>query len=156
MQNRFWVIVLELVCKVYRHSAQRWDLLVFRPVYFTIFTVVNQLDSKLINLPLYSAITICCGWLKWNLGSAEKTKSEFTTSPKGFSASKCDVGNWIFSKSKEFLRNCLENYWIFLGFFWRIFLEEFFWKNFFGGSFWKEFLGGIFWEDFFWRNSYIC
>ena len=26
-------------------------------------------------------------------------KSPKTTSPKGFSASKCDVGNWIFSKS---------------------------------------------------------
>ena len=27
------------------------------------------------------------------------------TSPKGFSASKCDVGNWIFSKSWEFFGN---------------------------------------------------
>ena len=46
------------------------------------------------------------------------------TSPKGFSASKCDVGNWIFSKSKELFEKLLEN-----------FLEDF--------------LGGIFWEDFF-------
>ena len=29
------------------------------------------------------------------------------TSPKGFSASKCDVGNWIFSKSWEFFGNSL-------------------------------------------------
>ena len=36
-----------------------------------------------------------------------------TTSPKGFSASKCDVRNWIFSKSWEFLGNS----WIFWEFF---------------------------------------
>ena len=29
------------------------------------------------------------------------------TSPKGFSASKCDVENWIFSKSWEFFGNSL-------------------------------------------------
>ena len=47
------------------------------------------------------------------------------TSPKGFLASKCDVGN------RNFLRN------------WRIFLEEFFEKleDFFGGFFWKECFG---------------
>ena len=48
------------------------------------------------------------------------------------------------------MRNCLEFFWIFPGFFggifW-IFLEEFF-----GGFFWEDFLGGIFLEDFFGRN----
>ena len=65
------------------------------------------------------------------------------TSPKGFSASKCDAGNWIFSK--------LGIFWIFSGFlrgifwiFWRNFLEEFFGRISFGGIFNKIFLGGIF------------
>ena len=57
------------------------------------------------------------------------------TSPKGFSASKCDVGNWIFSKSYEFFE-------ILSGFFfdiWRIFriFFGFFW------NFWEDFLEGI-------------
>ena len=70
------------------------------------------------------------------------------TSPKLFSASKCDVGNWIFSKlwifekffgnSLDFLRKFLED---FMG----GFLEGFFWEDFFGGGFlWEDFLGGIF------------
>ena len=49
------------------------------------------------------------------------------TSPKGFSASKCDVGNWILSKSWEFLL--------------RIFWESF-------GNFLEDFLGGFFWKEF--------
>ena len=58
------------------------------------------------------------------------------TSPKGFSASKCDVGNWILSNC---LRNCQE---IFQNF------QEIF-ENFWGGFFWKDFLGGFFLEEFF-------
>jgi hypothetical protein len=53
------------------------------------------------------------------------------TSPKGFSASKCDVGNWIFFGG--FFKKLI-------GIFWRIFL---------GGIFWEEFFGRIFWEEFF-------
>jgi len=52
------------------------------------------------------------------------------TSPKGFSASKCDVGNYF------------QNLRIFLGNFW----------DFFGGFFWRNFLGGIFWLDLFGKN----
>ena len=57
------------------------------------------------------------------------------TSPKGFSASKCDEGNWIFSK-----------YWIFFGNFLGFFLEFliFFW-------FFLDFLGN-FWD--FFGNSF--
>ena len=68
------------------------------------------------------------------VGSHSKVK----TSPKGFSASKCDVGNWIFSKLEIFEKlfgNCLDFFGIFGGFFWRIFLGGFFWRNFFGGIF---------------------
>ena len=70
-------------------------------------------------------------------------------SPKGFSASKCDVGIFFDFFFLKFLRNFFEE-----------FLEEFFWRNFFGGIFrekffWRIFLGGffgrIFWEDFFGR-----
>ena len=39
------------------------------------------------------------------------------TSPKGFSASKCDVTNWMFSKSYEFFEKLFGNVWIFLDFF---------------------------------------
>ena len=63
------------------------------------------------------------------------------TSPKGFSASKCDVGNWIFSKSKEFFEKLLGK---FLDFWEDFFGRIFFWKNFleevFGRNFWEEFL----------------
>ena len=105
-------------------------------------------------------------------------ENETKTSPKGFSASKCDVGNWIFSKSWNFLRKCLDIFWnlwgiffIFL-FFWKLFgnfwnfifliffskflgnfSEGFFWEDFLGGFFWEDFFGRIFWEDFFGRNS---
>ena len=56
------------------------------------------------------------------------------TSPKGFSASKCDVGNWIFTK--------LETFWEIVLMFW--FFGGIFWKNFFGGFFGEDFLGGMF------------
>jgi hypothetical protein len=49
------------------------------------------------------------------------------TSPKGFSASKCDVGNWIFSKSWECFGNVLG---IFLGNFLRILCEFIVWEFF--------------------------
>ena len=66
--------------------------------------------------------------------------TSFKTSPKGFSASKCDEGNWIFSKKFEKL---FEIFWIF---FWNFF--GIFWEDFLGGNF----LEGMFWEDFFGRN----
>ena len=54
------------------------------------------------------------------------------TSPKGFSASKGDVGNWIFSKLGTFW----ELFWIFCeDFFRRIFWEDFFGRTFLGGFF---------------------
>ena len=78
------------------------------------------------------------------------------TSPKGFSASKCDVGNWICSKLGIFEKlsgNFLDFlgffgifFWIFRGFFLEeYFLEEFFGEDFFGGFF----LAGFFWQEFF-------
>ena len=85
------------------------------------------------------------------------------TSPKGFSASKCDVGNWIFSKLGTFweivgkffglFRDFGGNvFGFFLDFFWGMFWEEFlggvFWEDF-----WEDFFGRIFWEDFIGRNS---
>ena len=65
--------------------------------------------------------------------------------------SKCDVGNWIFSKSKDFFEKLLGfvggiflNFW---GNFLRFFLEDVF-----GGMFMEEnFLGRFFWDKFFWR-----
>jgi hypothetical protein len=61
-------------------------------------------------------------------------------------------------KIRNFLRNCLENFCIFSGFFGGIFriflgffLEVFFGRILFGGFFWEDFLGGFFWEDFFGR-----
>ena len=64
------------------------------------------------------------------------------TSPKGFSASKCDLWNWIFSNL----------FWE--DFFGRKFLGVFFRRIFLGGIFWGrnftgELLGRIFWEEFF-------
>ena len=46
------------------------------------------------------------------------------TSPNGFPASKCDVGNWIFSKSSEFLGNFLGIFGEFLGFLWEVFRKS--------------------------------
>ena len=54
------------------------------------------------------------------------------TSPRGFLASKCYVGNWIFSKS-----------WEFFGDFFGNFLDDFFGRNFLGGIFWEDILRGI-------------
>ena len=101
----------------------------------------------------------------------ENQSSSKQTSPKGFSASKCDVGNWIFSKSKEFfeklLGKILDLWGNFLedflgGIFGRNFWEEFFGRNFFGRifleevfgrNFWEKFLGGYFWEDFLLKSA---
>ena len=85
------------------------------------------------------------------------------TSLKGFSASKCNVGNWIFSKLELFekLFGFLRDFWgelfgLFLdfsgGFFGGFFLEDLFWRIFFGGSFLEDFFGGFFLEDFFWED----
>ena len=65
-------------------------------------------------------------------------------------------------KIRNFLRNRLEIFWSFSGFFgeffWNylgIFFEDFlgeiFWEDFFG----RKFLGGIFWEEFFGRYSLL-
>ena len=51
------------------------------------------------------------------------------TSPKGFSASKCDIADWIFSKLEIFEK------FDFLG---GIFLEDFFGGFFYGGFSWEE------------------
>ena len=55
------------------------------------------------------------------------------TSPKGFSASKCDVGNWIFSKSWVFFEKV---FGILGGFFWNLFVG--FFVGFFGEEFFKR------------------
>ena len=64
-------------------------------------------------------------------------RTALITSPKGFSAFKCDVGNWIFSELGIFEK--------LFGIF-RIFLD------FFGilrGIFLEDFLGGFSWKEFF-------
>ena len=65
------------------------------------------------------------------------------TSPKGFSASKCDVGNWICSKLGIF-EKLSGNFLDFLGFSFGFFVD------FFGGIF----FGGIFWGGFLWRTFF--
>ena len=78
-------------------------------------------------------------------------RSRKETSPKGFSASKCDVWNWIFSKSWEFFEKLFGNV---LDFVLEILVEFFgrnFWEEFLGGIFGEDFFGRIFWEDFFGR-----
>ena len=89
------------------------------------------------------------------------------TSPKGFSAFKCDVGNWMFSKYSKKFEFLLGIFLDFLRNFLGIFLEffgGFFGRNFFGeiygwifleDFFGRNFLEGIFWKEFFGRNSYI-
>ena len=83
---------------------------------------------------------------------------EKETSSKGFSA--CDVGNWIFSKSKKFFEKFFGNFLDFFGNFLGIFLEDFFeellWEEFcarilksaklfeYGRNFGRNFMGGIF------------
>ena len=73
------------------------------------------------------------------------------TSPKGFLTSKCDVGYWIFFQIRNFLRNYLGFFLIFLGFFWMNFFGWFFWEDVLGGFFWKDFFGRIFLGGFFGR-----
>ena len=41
----------------------------------------------------------------------------------------------------------------FVGFFWRIFLEEFFGRYFFGGLFLQDFFERIFFGEFFWEDQ---
>ena len=100
------------------------------------------------------------------------------TSPKGFLASRCDVGDWTFSKSQKYFEKLFRFFFDFLGIFKRTFLEEFlqgnfwekflgrifqedflggffrriFWEDFLGRIFWEDFLGGILWEELFSRN----
>ena len=67
------------------------------------------------------------------------------TSPKGFSASKCNVGNGILSKSQEYFRKLFGNFLDFFGNF--LNFNEFFWKflgNFSKGFFWRNFLAKFF------------
>ena len=74
------------------------------------------------------------------ISKVEKYRSfVIETSPKGFSASKCDVGDWMFLKSWEFFRNCLEFFGKFSGIIW----EDFCGRNFLGGFFGRIFLGEI-------------
>ena len=76
------------------------------------------------------------------------------TSPKRFSASKCDVGNWI--PIFKILEVFLGNFWEFLGnFFWGIVCEEFFVRNFLGGIFWEEFFGNSLWNSMGIVNDYL-
>ena len=76
------------------------------------------------------------------------------TSPKGFSASICDEGNWSKLDTFKILEIFWEFFWIFGNFF-VIFLGGFFWRNLFRGIFWENFFGRIFCEEFFGRN-YLC
>ena len=68
-----------------------------------------------------------------------------STSPKEFSASKCDVGNWILSKSWEFFVKLFGNFMEFFGSLLKIFWE--FFGNF-GGNIWA-----FFGEFLFFGNS---
>ena len=81
-------------------------------------------------------------------------KKKIETSPKGFSASKCDVWNWIYSKLGIFEKlsgNFLNFFGIFWGFCFGFFLD-FVWRNFVGRNFFgRIFSGGFFREDFFGR-----
>ena len=87
-------------------------------------------------------ITLLIHILQNNLG-----KHIFSiTSPKGFSASKCDVGNWILSKFWNFLEKLFGNFMDFFGSLLRIFWE------YLGGIFWEDFLGGIFLGGIFWED----
>ena len=91
-------------------------------------------------------------WTLWN-------EIYFITSPKGVSASKCEMGILLNLNLKQGIKVILYLHSFFKGFFLE-FLGEFFWNfldNFFGGMFMKEFfarnfLRGIFLEEFFERN----
>jgi hypothetical protein len=81
---------------------------------------------------------------------------------KGFRPLSAMYGIGYFQNLMNFLKNCLEIFWIVLEFsgefFVRNFLGEMFWEDFFGrnflgGFFGRNFQGGIFWEEFFGRNS---
>ena len=67
-------------------------------------------------------------YLLLNFRYSEKGTKFEKTSLKGFSASKCDIGNWIFSKSGESFGNFLG---IFVEFCENSFgiLSEFFWNS---------------------------
>ena len=71
------------------------------------------------------------------------------TSPRGFLASKCNVGNWIFQN----LRIFLESFW---NFFKSIFFEGCFLRDFLGGllrrNFVQDIFGRISLEELFGRN----
>ena len=117
------------------------NLNVNRNFNFRIFCYVNKsLETSILTQKL----------TKWHHNHTE-------TSPKGFSASKCDEGNGILSKSSGY-------FWEYFG----KFLGGFFWRNFFGGIFreifernffGRIFFGGFFWrifcEEFFERNSLV-
>ena len=61
-------------------------------------------------------------WFRMNsLGLSLYNVLKTKTSPKGFLVSKCNLGNWIFSKSLEFFWNFWEIFWEFL--------LEFFWNS---------------------------
>ena len=69
-----------------------------------------------------------------------QSQFSMSTSPKGFSASKCDVGNWIFSKlgtfweiDWNFFRFFQDFRRVFLGIFLEFFSEEFLGRIFLGG-----------------------
>ena len=64
---------------------------------FTNMTVINSLERK-----LAKHTSVHC-------------KENEKTSPKGFSASKCNVRNWMISKSKDFFEKLLGNFLDLLG-----------------------------------------
>ena len=72
-------------------------------------------------------------------------------SPKGFSASKCEVGSWIFSKLGIFEKF----FGFFWDFFWDFFFLDFLGEIFLKDFFWGGFFLGIFWKDFFGRNAFV-
>ena len=84
------------------------------------------------------------------------------TSSKGFSAFKCNVGNWIFSKSQNLFEKLFRNFLDFWGNFLVVFFfwgGGFFGRNFLGGFSWEDFFGRFFWrifrEEFFGRNYLV-
>mgnify|MGYP007048896769 CR=1 FL=1 len=81
-----------------------------------------------------------CRYVSW----LQKQNSMIMEIQDGFSASKCDVGNWMFLKLGIFW----EIFWKSFGFF-LDFWEEFFWRIVWEDFFGMDFLGGIFWEEFF-------
>ena len=56
---------------------------------------------------LYQELLLCMMLIFWSKQIINKNEKNAKTSPKGFWASKCDVGNWIFSKSWEFNGNSM-------------------------------------------------